>query len=121
MTNPFKENTTNIEDNFMNWKDIYPASYDAKEVSPYTKLRIILMNGTEFEANWFMHQFSRHCNNNDLRREVALIRAQEQQQQKKLACLKPLLTKRFWSIQSDMSTLRWTLRRYWPNANPTQM
>lgn len=90
MTNPFKENCDAIENNFMNWKDIYPTSYDAQEVSPYTKLRIILMNGTEFEANWFMHQFSRHCNNNDLRREVALIRAQEQQQQKKLACLKSI-------------------------------
>ena len=48
------------------------------------------MNGTEFEANWFSHQFSRHCNVNDLRREIALVRRVEQQQQKKLSSLKPV-------------------------------
>ena len=48
------------------------------------------MNGTEFEANWYSHQFSRHCSVNDLRREIALIRRVEQQQQKKLSALKPV-------------------------------
>ena len=45
------------------------------------------MNGTEFEANvWFSHQFSRHASgDNDLRRELALIRRSEQQQQKLLS------------------------------------
>lgn len=47
------------------------------------------MNGTEFEANWFSHQFSRHCPNNDLRREIAITRRIEQQQQKVLSVLKP--------------------------------
>lgn len=48
------------------------------------------MNGTEYEANWFSHQFHRHCTNNDLRRELAVLRRTEQQQQKRIACLKPI-------------------------------
>jgi len=69
---------------------MYPKSYNKKTVSPYTKTRIILMNGTEFESSWFLHQFARNCKDNDLRREIATIRNQEQQQQKRISCLKPL-------------------------------
>lgn len=61
----------------------------SRGVDPYTKCRIILMNGTEFEAVKFSHQMVRHCANLEIRRELALIRCMEQQQ-KKLACLKPL-------------------------------
>ena len=49
-----------------------------------------MLNGAEFEAVWFSHQFHRHCPDNDLRRELALLRRQEQQQQKQIAALKPL-------------------------------
>ena len=90
MFNPFKEKGAPIDKLFVSWDKLYPFSYDKNEVDPYTRLRIILMNGTEYEANWFLHQFSRHCPNNDLRREVAFIRRTEQQQQKKIACLKPI-------------------------------
>lgn len=87
--NPFLEKNVPLEKSFMNWKEIYPKPYCKYETDPYTKVRIILMNGTEFEANWFSHQFHRHCNNNDLRREIAFARRIEQQQQKRIACLKP--------------------------------
>lgn len=70
-------------DAFECWKDLLVKPYDKNTADPYTKLRVILMNGTEFEANWFSHQFSRHCSDNDLRREIALIRRVEQQQQKR--------------------------------------
>ncbi len=88
--NPFLEKGTPINKSFENWKQLYPKAYNKATTSPYTKVRIILMNGTEFEANWFSHQFSRHCTNEDLRREIAIIRRREQQQQKKLAALKPI-------------------------------
>lgn len=87
--NPFHENARPIDKTYINWSEMYPKSYRKEEVDPYTKVRIILMNGTEFEANWFSHQFHRHCQNNDLRREIALSRRIEQQQQKRIACLKP--------------------------------
>jgi rubrerythrin len=48
------------------------------------------MNGTEFESAWFLHQFARNCTDPDLKRQIALVRNQEQQQQKRIAALKPL-------------------------------
>lgn len=88
--NPFEEKPMNIDDCIDDWCSLYPIPYNKYEVDPYTKTRIILMNGTEFEANWFSHQFSRNCNNNDLRREIALTRRIEKQQQLKIAHLKPI-------------------------------
>ena len=87
--NPFNTRTMPVFDAMMDWKQIYPLPYDKRTVDPYTRTRVILMNGTEFEANWFSHQFSRHCTDNDLRRELAMIRRIEQQQQKRIAALKP--------------------------------
>lgn len=88
--NPFEQKATKIDKVFSDWKSLYPKAYNKNEVDPYTKCRIILMNGTEFENVWFLHQYNRHVANNDERREIALIRASEQEQQKRIACLKPL-------------------------------
>ena len=88
--NPFDLKPAKLETLLMDWQDMSPIPYDSREVDPYTKTRIILMNGTEFEAVWFSHQFTRHCADNDLRRELALMRRQEQQQQKLIGALKPL-------------------------------
>lgn len=88
--NPFELQPKNIDDTFLDFKELYPKSYDKDATDPYTKTRIILMNGTEFEAVWFSHQFSRHCNNNDIRRELASMRYIEQQQQKRVSNLKPI-------------------------------
>lgn len=90
IVNPFKEKAVKIEKTYENWKKLASRPYNPKTASPFTKVRIILMNGTEFEASWFSHQFHRHCNNNDLRRELSVIRRREQQQQKKIAALKPI-------------------------------
>ena len=88
--NPFEHKSKEVEHYFMDWQKMYPKPYNKNKVSPYTKTRIILMNGTEYESNWFLHQFSRHCNNNDLRREIAMVRRHEQQQQKMISSLKPI-------------------------------
>ncbi len=88
--NPFQLKPETITDQFMDWHGIYPKAYDKMAIDPYTRVREILMNGTEFESAGYSHQFHRHESNNDLRRELALLRRQEQQQQKKIACLKPL-------------------------------
>lgn len=87
--NPFLEKAIPVEKFFDNWKCIYPKPYDKCKVNPYTRTRIILMNGTEFESIFFSHQFSRHCTDNDLRREIATIRRLDQQQQKVISVLKP--------------------------------
>lgn len=88
--NPFTYKSKDIKDYFLNWDEMYPKSYDKKKVSNWTKVRVILMNGTEFESNWFLHQFARHTDDNDLKRDLALVRRQEQQQQKRISLLKPI-------------------------------
>lgn len=87
--NPFNEKPMSLERVFESWCDLYPKAYNKNEVDPYTKTRIVLMNGTEFEANWFSHQFARHTANTELRRELALVRMNEKQQQLKGSMLKP--------------------------------
>ncbi len=88
--NPFEHQSKEVEHYFMDWQKMYPKPYNKNKVSPYTKTRIILMNGTEYESNWFLHQFARNCNDNNIRRAIALVRNQEQQQQKRISCLKPI-------------------------------
>ncbi|HWS29080.1 MAG TPA: hypothetical protein VN512_03090 [Clostridia bacterium] len=88
--NPFEQKPVPIKDTIMDWQAMYPTPYNKMTVDPYTKLRIILMNGIEVEAVMFKHQFHRNCQNNDLRRELALSRRIEQQQQKHINWLKPI-------------------------------
>ena len=88
--NPFEEKAAKVEDGIMDWCTIYPTPYNKLTVDPYTKIRIILMNGIEVEATLFKHQFHRNCQNNDIRRELALTRRIEQQQQKHINWLKPI-------------------------------
>jgi rubrerythrin len=88
--NPFIEKVPKVEKTFEDWKKLYAKAYNKNEVDPYTKVRIIVANGAEFESVWFSHQFHRHCENNDIRRNLALVRRSEQQQQKRIASLKPI-------------------------------
>lgn len=88
--NPFEQKSSSVFDGIRDWNVIYPAPYNKQSVDPYTKLRIILMNGIEVESVMFKHQFHRNCCNNDLRREIALSRRVEQQQQKNINWLKPI-------------------------------
>ena len=88
--NPFEENVKEVEEYDMDWKKMYPKAYKKKDTSPYTKTRVILLNGCEFEQQWFLHQFARHCTDDELKKEIAYIRNQEQQQQKRISALKPI-------------------------------
>ena len=88
--NPFEEKCKTLDKNFIPLKKMYPKSYNKERTSPYTKTRVILMNGTEFESTWFMHQFARHCDEPEICSALATVRRQEQQQQKRISCLKPL-------------------------------
>ena len=88
--NPFKELPKNSKFNYPNYSNFLAKPYDKNETDPYTKTRVILMNGTEFESNWFLHHFNRHCLNNDVRRILAGVRREEQFQQKRISSLKPI-------------------------------
>lgn len=87
--NPFNEKAYKIEKCLNDWKKIYPTAYNKHDADAYTKVRTILLNGAEFEENWFMHQLCRHTTDNNLRRDVAYLRRLEQQQQKRISYFKP--------------------------------
>lgn len=88
--NPFLAKPKKLESTIMSFKMLSPKPYNKDEVDPYTRVRCILMNGTEYEAVWSKHHFNRHCGDNELRRAVGLIRNSEQQQQKLISALKPI-------------------------------
>lgn len=88
--NPFDFDSPVSGQKYYDWKNIYPTPYDKANTSPYTKARVVLMNGCETEQVFFLHQFHRNCTDNNLRREIAKLRRIEQQQQKKIQCLKPI-------------------------------
>lgn len=87
--NPFKEKSYSIEKCTSDWKQLYPTAYNKHDTDAYTKVRTILLNGTEFEQCWFMHSLVRNTTNNDIRRDVGLLRRMEQQQQKRISYFKP--------------------------------
>ncbi len=87
--NPFDEKPIKPEETILDWKSLYPKPYDKNEVDPWTKARIILMNGIEVEAVIFGHNFHRHCPDQNLRREAALCRRSEAMQQKTVNWLSP--------------------------------
>ena len=88
--NPINQQTKYINEYFISLDKMYPKAYNKDKTDPYTKTRVILMNGTEYESVWFMHQFARHCDNDEILQALAIVRKQEQQQQKRIACLKPI-------------------------------
>ncbi len=87
--NPLKEKGLNLENQFRSWNDLAKAPYDTRAVHPYTRCRVIVMNGAEFEANWFTHQMARHVRDDEVRRQLARLRRSEQQQQKAVGALVP--------------------------------
>ena len=88
--NPLEYETKEVDKYFISFDRMYPKAYNKKTTNPYTKTRVILLNGTEYESVWFLHQFARNCNVDEIKRAIAVVRKQEQQQQKRIACLKPL-------------------------------
>lgn len=96
---PLKEKGTPIEKQFRNWSDLNVPTYDTNDVHPYTRTRAILMNGIEVEAAIFKHQFARHCEDIELKQQVAASRRVEQQHQKSAN----------WLIPGNESTLEVTI------------
>lgn len=87
--NPFSEKGIPIDKQLRNWSELNIKPYHKKEVHPYTRARIILMNGIEVEAAIFMHQFARHLYDPEMKKQLAMTRRVEQQQQKAINWLSP--------------------------------
>lgn len=87
--NPFMQKAAPPESALRDFVSLRPMSYSKCEVDPYTRCRVILMNGCEFEQVWFSHRFHRNTCDQDTRRVLSLMRRSEQEQQKLLSVLKP--------------------------------
>jgi hypothetical protein len=87
--NPMKEKGIDIEKQFKNWAELNVKPYNKDEVHPYTKTRIILMNGIEVDAAMFLHHFARNTTDAELKKKLAMGRCIEQQQQKMVNWFSP--------------------------------
>ena len=87
--NPFQEKGMALDEQIRSWTKLDVKPYDKNEVDPYTRCRVILMNGIENDAVSFKHGFSRMCPDTDLKKQVAFTRRVEQQQQKMINWLVP--------------------------------
>ncbi len=87
--NPLEERGIPVEEQFRSWTELNSTPYDKYDVDPYTRSRVILMNGLEVESIMFGHQFARHTDNLEIKRALALSRRIEQQQQRAVNGLNP--------------------------------
>jgi hypothetical protein len=87
--NPLEQKGIPVDDQFRNWSELNVEPYDKNAVHPYTRTRVILMNGIEVESIIFGHQFARQCDNLEIRQKLAMARRIDQQQQKVVNGLNP--------------------------------
>lgn len=87
--NPLEQSGIPVEDQFRNWSELNVEPFDKLAVDPYTRTRVILMNGCEVESIIFSHQFARNTDNLEIKRALALSRRVEAQQQKVVNGLNP--------------------------------
>jgi hypothetical protein len=87
--NPLTEKGIPLEKQLRNWSELNVQPYDKEQVDPYTRTRVIAMNGIEVESIIFSHQFARHTDNPEIKRALAMTRRVEQQQQKAINWLTP--------------------------------
>ena len=97
--NPLTEKGIPLADQLRDWKALNVEPYSKSQVHPHSRTRGILMNGIEVEAVIFSHQMHRNTLDPDVRKQLAMLRRVEQQQQKAIN----------WLIPGDESTIEVTL------------
>lgn len=97
--NPLAERGIPIEQQIRNWAELNVEPFDKRAVHPFTRTRVITMNGIEVEGAFFSHQFARHTDNWDVKTTLAMVRRIDQQQQKVVN----------WLIPGDETVLETTL------------
>jgi rubrerythrin len=95
--NLFRDKGTPLDKQRFTWKELVQKPISKLDDDAFTRMRIILMNGVESEANRFSHACARM--NKDLQLPLAQIRRVEQYQQTMIN----------WLIGSDHSPLETTI------------
>jgi hypothetical protein len=93
----FKEKGVPLEKQRFTWRDMVPAPTSKLDDDAFTRVRIILMNGLEQEANRFSHACARM--NRELQLPLARVRRVEQHQQTMIN----------WLLPADLSPIETTL------------
>ncbi|MFI7114046.1 hypothetical protein ACIBK9_47555 [Nonomuraea sp. NPDC050227] len=86
---PLQERGIPLDEQLRDWRELDVSPIDPDHADPYTRCRIITMNGIETEAILFSHQLARHCTDLELKRQLARVRHIEAQQQKAVNWLLP--------------------------------
>jgi hypothetical protein len=72
--NPLDHSGIPLERQVRSWRELNVAPIDPDRCDPYTRCRVITMNGIEVEAILFNHHLARHCPDLELRRRLAEVR-----------------------------------------------
>ena len=97
--NPLQESGLPLEKQFRNWRDLNVTPYNKDSVHPFGRCRGIVANGIEVEAVMSSHSLARNTLDPEVKRQLALVRRIEAQQQKAMN----------WLIPGDETTLEVTL------------
>jgi hypothetical protein len=80
--NPLEQRGIPLDEQVRNWRELDVEPLDPELVDPYTRCRVIALNGIEVEAINFSHQFARRCPEPEVRQQLAYTRYLESQQQR---------------------------------------
>ena len=87
--NPLAERGVPLDHQLRDWAELNVEPYRTDDVHPYTRARIITMNGIEVASILFSHNMARHTVDSGLKKQLAQVRRIEQQQQKAVNWLLP--------------------------------
>jgi hypothetical protein len=87
--NPLDHKGIPLDRQIRNWRELNVTPIDPEAVDPYTRCRIIAMNGVETEAVMCDHQFTRFCADDEVRRQLSYLGYVEGQQQRVVNWLLP--------------------------------
>jgi hypothetical protein len=87
--NPLDEKGMPLDQQLRSWPELNVEPFDKQAVHPWTRTRVILMNGIEVESIIFSHQFARNTDDLEIKRALAMTRRIDAQQQKIVNGLNP--------------------------------
>lgn len=86
---PFEMKGTPVEEQVTSWNEMIQPPFDKNSVDAYTRTRIILMNGIENNAVIMSHCLDRLLDNDEVKRQMAMLRRMDSQHQQTINWLNP--------------------------------
>jgi rubrerythrin len=87
--NPLTEKGIPLDRQLRSWSELNSEPYNTADVHPYTRCRVIVMNGIEVESIMNSHNTARHIADIGVKQMLAQVRRIEHQQQRAVAWLVP--------------------------------